>query len=274
MNQAGGLALGRHPQREHRALAHGTQQPGGVAPSHPRHRWRRPSGAAGRRSRHGQVCGSRRWRGPACCTASTRETPGTPRPAVLRDVREPRHLPPGRSAVTKPRLRGSCSVAPCQAFDDDVWELRDGRGLGATPATGGRPRREAASSGSADRGHQVQRVAPRRPEHGKGGGRKCWTPTRSVGTPLSSPGGRVGERGQESRCASKTEPSRLCLAGWLTSLRSAPPSSRTWSRAFREPSAASRTGWPQVCWPASTPCTGSTPASSAPSAVGSLRAAS
>ena len=48
----------------------------------------------------------------------------SPRDAAFRDVLQPRHLPPGLTAVTRhstPWMTG----ASLPAFDDDVWELYD-----------------------------------------------------------------------------------------------------------------------------------------------------
>ena len=100
VDQAGRLALGWHPQRHDRALA-GRDRGGGRAALavHPRHRRRADD------PRGGRACPSRPW--STACTQSPME--GTsmlyrfnepselraPRPAVLRDVRQPRHLPPG-----------------------------------------------------------------------------------------------------------------------------------------------------------------------------------
>ena len=99
VDQAGRLALGRHPQRHDRALA-GT---GSTRRARPRHQFTHvidvaPTilDAAGLPEPTSSTGSSRRRsRAPACSTASTSRRAGTPRNAVLRDVRQPRHLPQG-----------------------------------------------------------------------------------------------------------------------------------------------------------------------------------
>ena len=79
VDQAGGLALGRHPQRHDRALARRDRGARWAALAVlPRHR-RRPDDPRGRRSARAddgerRAC-SRRWRARACCTRSTTPTP-------------------------------------------------------------------------------------------------------------------------------------------------------------------------------------------------------
>ena len=51
---------------------------------------------------------------------------GAPRDAVLRDVRQPRHLPQGLDRGDPAQdARGCSSARQAPAFDDDVWELYD-----------------------------------------------------------------------------------------------------------------------------------------------------
>ena len=84
VDQAGGLALGRHPQRHDRALAQGDQGQGRAPqPVQPRHRLR--ADGAGGGGHPGADDGQRRacrarTRAPACCTASTTPT----RPSATR----------------------------------------------------------------------------------------------------------------------------------------------------------------------------------------------
>ena len=99
VDQAGRLALGRHPQRHDRPLAQRDRGEGWPAlPVHPRHR-RRPDDPRGRRparADHGQrraaVADGRHQH---AVQLQRRRRAGAARPAVLRDVRQPRHLPQG-----------------------------------------------------------------------------------------------------------------------------------------------------------------------------------
>ena len=100
VDQAGRLALGRHAQRHDRPLAERHQGQGRDAqPVPPRHRRRadRPRGRRPARADRSSTASSRRrsrasrWPTPSTTpTAADRHTT-----AVLRDVRQPRHLPPG-----------------------------------------------------------------------------------------------------------------------------------------------------------------------------------
>ena len=98
MDQAGGLALGRHPQRHHRALAERDRRARWTAVAvHPRDRRRSddPGGGRPARADDGQRCAAVADGGHEHAVHLRRRgRPGTPRPAVLRDVRQPRHLPP------------------------------------------------------------------------------------------------------------------------------------------------------------------------------------
>ena len=98
VDQAGRVPLGRHPQRHHRALAAGHRGPRWTAIAvHPRDR-RRPDDPGGGRSARADD-GQRR---AAVADGGTQHAvhlqpagrAGAPRSAVLRDVRQPRHLPP------------------------------------------------------------------------------------------------------------------------------------------------------------------------------------
>ena len=128
VDQAGRLALGRHPQRHHRALAE-------------RH--------------HGQGRGARQFHHVIDVAPTVLEAAGLPEPtsstasqqkplegvsmaytfddarrgraardAVLRDVLQPRHLPQGLDRGHPPQ-HAVGDGADCPPFDDDVWELYD-----------------------------------------------------------------------------------------------------------------------------------------------------
>ena len=174
VDQAGRLALGRHPQRHHRALARtGSSEPGGL------------------RSQFTHVID---------LAPTILEAAGLPEPTMVNGVQqspmegtsmlysfnEPdapeRHdlqyfemfgnrgiYHKGWSAVTKHRTPWVMVGGALPAFDDDVWELYDGtsdysqaRNLAAEqPRDAGQ-----AAAALADRGHQVQRAADRRPQRG------------------------------------------------------------------------------------------------------------
>ena len=99
VDEAGGLPLGRHPQRHDRALAQRDHGAGRCSLAvHPRHR-RRPHGPRGGRppaahDRQRRAAGPDRGHEHAV-HLQRRGGAGAPRPPVLRDVRQPRHLPPG-----------------------------------------------------------------------------------------------------------------------------------------------------------------------------------
>ena len=131
VDQAGRLALGRHPQRHHRALAgrHRGARRAALA-VHPRDRR-----GADRSSRR-PGCRSRPW-STASCSRPWRA------PRMLYTFNEPdapeRHdlqyfemfgnrgiYHQGWSAVTKHRTPWEMVGAELPAFDDDVWELYDG----------------------------------------------------------------------------------------------------------------------------------------------------
>ena len=99
VDQAGRLALGRHPQRHDRPLAQRDRREGWAAIAvHPRHR-RRPDDPGGGRPARADD-GERRAAvadggHQHALHVQRRRRAGTARPAVLRDVRQPRHLPQG-----------------------------------------------------------------------------------------------------------------------------------------------------------------------------------
>ena len=171
VDQAGRLALGRHPQRHDRALAQRLRGQGrGPQPVPPRDRRRRrpcstPPGIPApdfvngiqQMPLHGV---SMRY---AFDDADAAETP---RAAVLRDVLQPRRSTTRagpRSPATAPR---GCSAPSCPRFDDDVWELYDTTTTGPRPTTSrpSTPTSWPSCSGcSSSRRVEVQRAAARRP---------------------------------------------------------------------------------------------------------------
>ena len=99
VDQAGGLALGRDPQRDDRALAERDLRAGRAALAvQPRHRRRthHPGGGRAARAHDGQRRPAVAHRGHQhAVQLQRRGRRRAARPAVLRDVRQPRHLPPG-----------------------------------------------------------------------------------------------------------------------------------------------------------------------------------
>ena len=168
MDQAGRIALGRHPQRHHR--------PSGRAGSRRRGEIRTQFShvidiAATVLDAAGPARAELRARHPADADPGTehaslirrRVRPGASRDAVLRDVREPRDLPPGLDrgdTAQHPVGHGRAAAARRRR-----WELYGAGRLDPGP----RPRRGAARSTSRpaasvpDRGDQVQRAPARRP---------------------------------------------------------------------------------------------------------------
>ena len=131
VDQAGGLALGRHPQRHDRALAQGDQGQGRPPqPVQPRHR--RRAHRAGGGGHPGADDGQRRDAEPLrghqhAVQLQRRRRARAARDAVLRDVLQPRHLPQGlERGHQAPHARGRWAAQVMPAFDDDVWELYDG----------------------------------------------------------------------------------------------------------------------------------------------------
>ena len=99
VDEAGRLALGRHPQRHDRALAQRDHREGRCSLAvHPRHRPRADRPRGGRppaaHDRERRAAGPDRGHEHAL-HLQRRGGAGAPRPPVLRDVRQPRHLPPG-----------------------------------------------------------------------------------------------------------------------------------------------------------------------------------
>ena len=113
-------------------------------------RARRPADAAARRE-HGADLRRRR-------------RAGAPRDAVLRDVRQPRHLPQGLDRGHPPQHPVGARPR-CPPIDDDVWELYAPDDWTQAHDLCGRAAREARRAAAAvpDRGGQVQRAAARRP---------------------------------------------------------------------------------------------------------------
>ena len=131
VDQAGGLALGWHPQRHDRALADGHRGGGRAALAvHPRHR-RGPDDPRGRgaaRSRPwSTACMQSPMEGTSMLYAfDERGRARAPRPAVLRDVRQPGHLPQGMERGDQAPHPVDHRGRDAPSFDDDVWELYDG----------------------------------------------------------------------------------------------------------------------------------------------------
>ena len=130
VDQAGGLALGRHPQRDHRALAEresAARRP--ALPVHPRHRpgADHPGGGRAAGADHGQRC------------AAVADGGHQHAVQLQRGRRPERHdlqyfemfanrgiYHRGWSAVTKHKTPWVMVGGVLPAFDDDVWELYDG----------------------------------------------------------------------------------------------------------------------------------------------------
>ena len=141
VDQAGRLALGRHPQRHHRALAarhrgarraavavHPRDRPGA---DHPR--GRRPARADDGQRRAAVAHGGHQH----ALRLQRRGRPRAPRPAVLRDVRQPRHLPQGlerghqaphpvgdgrrRRCRRSTTTSGSCTTAAATSARPTTW---------------------------------------------------------------------------------------------------------------------------------------------------------
>ena len=207
VDQAGRLALGRHPQRHDRALAQRDRGEGRTAhPVHPCHR-RRPDDPRGRRPARADD-GQRRAAvadggHEHALLVQRRRRPGAPRAAVLRDVRQPRHLPQGlerghqaQDAVGDGRRRAA------RVRRRRVGALRRLQRLQPGP----QPRRRAARAAGraatavADRSRQVQRGAAGRPQRGAAGadhGRATDPHPRQLAAVLPGHGTPLGEqRGQ------------------------------------------------------------------------------
>ncbi len=170
VDQAGRVALGWHPQRHHRALARRHRGAGRAALTvHPCHRCRAHHPGCGRAARadHGQRRAAVAHGGHEhALHVQPGRRPGAARPPVLRDVRQPRHLPPGLE-------RGHQAPHPLGHDGRRRSGLRRRR-LGALRRQhrlqpGPRPRDPttrpigAAPTAVAHRGHEVQRPPDRRP---------------------------------------------------------------------------------------------------------------
>ena len=130
VDQAGRLALGRHAQRHDRPLAERHQGAraksarSSTTSSTSRRRSSKRPGCPSRSSVNGVQQQPDRGRQHALLLRR-RQGGRTARDAVLRDVRQPRHLPQGldRGDAAQHALGADRREDP--AFDDDVWELYD-----------------------------------------------------------------------------------------------------------------------------------------------------
>ena len=136
-------------------------------------------------------------------TLQRRGSPGTPRPAVLRDVRQPRHLPQGvERGHQAPHPLGHGRRRAPGVRRRRVGALRRQQRLQPGPQPRRRQARDArqAAAALADRGHQVQRAADGRPHRRAaraGDGRAPDAHPRELPAVLPRHGTAVGEqRGQ------------------------------------------------------------------------------
>ena len=129
VDQAGRLALGRHAQRDDRALAQGNPGKGRnphPVPSRDRRRADHPGGGraarADLRQRSAAAPDRRRQHGVLVqrCQGGR-----AARDTVLRDVRQPRHLPQGLDRGDAAQDAVALVGEKIPAFDDDNWELYD-----------------------------------------------------------------------------------------------------------------------------------------------------
>ena len=210
VDQAGRLALRRHAQRHDRALA-GRLRGEGRAPDavRARHR-RRADGARRRRPRRADV----RARRPAGADPGREHAlrlrrPGgrrTPRDAVLRDVRQPRHLPQGldRRHAPQDALAARRRAGP-RVRRRHLGALRHQRRLDAVRGRLGAASRAAARAAAAvpDRGDPQQRPAARRPRRGADPARDRRPAGARQGQPAAAlrrhdpPVGELGRQHQE-----------------------------------------------------------------------------
>ena len=169
VDEAGRLALGRHPQRHDRALAEGHRGARrGAQPVPPRDRRRSDGARSGRaaRAQDGPRCGAEADRGREHALRLRRRRRGrAARDAVLRDVLQPRHLrqgldrgDPALDAVGSPRRRGRSPTTP----GSSTTRTRTG-----ARRTTSRPRCPRSSTELKalfmEEATQVQRAAARRP---------------------------------------------------------------------------------------------------------------
>ena len=210
VDQAGRLALRRHAQRHDRALA-GRLRGEGRDPDAVRARdRRRADGARRRRAGRAEV----RQRRPADADAGrehalrVRRRGGrrAPRDAVLRDVRQPRHLPQGLDRRDPPqdavaaRRRGGARVRRRR-----LGALRHQRRLDAVRGRLGAASRPAPRAPAAvpDRGDPQQRPAARRPRRRAAQPRRRRPAGARQGQPAAAlrrhgpPDGELGRQHQE-----------------------------------------------------------------------------
>ena len=163
--------------------------------------------------------------GIAWSTAST--TPrraGAPRPAVLRDVRQPRHLPQGLERGDQaPHAVGDGQRGACRRSTTTSGSSTTARRTGPRRTTSSkRDARQAARAAAAvaDRGDEVQRAAARRPH------------------------GRAAQRRHRRPPAARSAATRRCSsAGWAACRSPACSASRT-SRSRSPPRSSCRTAAP------------------------------
>lgn len=130
VDQAGRVALGRHPQRHDRALAEGHRGPGRAAPPvHARDR-RGADRARGRRAAAADA-GQRHHAAPAggrqpALQLRRRRRARAPRTQYFEMMCNRGVYHKGWSAVTKHRTPWITTGEVAIGFDDDVWELYDG----------------------------------------------------------------------------------------------------------------------------------------------------
>ena len=171
VDQAGRLALGRHAQRHHRALAQRDQGKGRhPQPVQPRHRrrarrcWKRPAFPSRRWS---TACSRARTKAPACSTASTtRKAPERHETQYFEMFCNRGIYHKGWSAVTKHRTPWEMSGGKHAGLRRRrVGALRRQQGLdpGQRPVEGDAREAARAAAAVADRSGQVQRAAARRP---------------------------------------------------------------------------------------------------------------
>ena len=211
VDQAGRLALRRHPQRHGRALAgrlHGQgRDPDAVLARDRRRadsaRRRRAGGAEVRQRRAADADAGREH----ALRVRRRGRGRAPRDAVLRDVRQPRHLPQGLDRRHAPqdavaaRRRGGSRVRRRR-----LGALRHQRRLDAVRRRLRAASRPAARAAAAvpDRGDPQQRPAARRPR-------------RASGSTRTSRAGRCSSRATGSGCS----------AAWAVSRKARSSASRT-----------------------------------------------